>query len=168
MLRIWHSCLHPTLCSATNLAFALAFPQTFSATNPAFAPEFLLSAVPRIWHSRLHSRRHSVHESCIQARISTLRSVTNLAFAPASYLPQCRESRIRACIPLDIQCTNPAFEPEFLLSAMPRIWHSRLHSLKHSVPRILHSRLNSYLPQCHESGIRACIPSNITPSMPQP
>ena len=74
--------------------------------------------------------------------IPNFRSATNLAFAPASYSPQCHESGIRACIPSDIQCTNPAFEPEFLPSAVPRIWHSCLHSLRHSV---------------HESCIRARI-----------
>ena len=83
MLRIWYSCLNPTLRSVTNLAFVPAFPQTFSATNLAFAPEFLPSAVSRIWHSRLHTLRRSVHESCIRARISIFRRATNLAFAPA-------------------------------------------------------------------------------------
>ena len=114
MLRIWYSCLNPTLRSATNLAFAPVFLRTFGATNLVFVPEFLPSAVSRIWHSRLHTLRRSVHESCIRARISIFRRATNLAFAPA--------------YPPDVPCTNPAFEPEFLSSAEPRIWHSRLRS----------------------------------------
>ena len=60
-------------------------------------------------------------------------------------------------IPWSFSATNLVFAPKILLSAVSRIWHSCLHSLKHSVPRIWHSRLNSFLPQCHESGIRACI-----------